>query len=63
MAQGTSNASNGFLVSGLTILFVYLKLTSQITWSWWWVLSPCWIVAGLCVIAVLVGVIWAAVES
>jgi hypothetical protein len=29
----------------LTILFIGLKLTGQITWSWWWVLSPLWISA------------------
>ena len=23
-----------------TFLFVYLKLTDQITWSWFWVISP-----------------------
>ena len=28
---------------GLTILFVILKLTNIIEWSWWWVLSPLWI--------------------
>lgn len=27
----------------LTILFIGLKLTGYITWSWWWVLSPIWI--------------------
>jgi len=27
----------------LTVLFVGLKLTNQIDWSWWWVLSPLWI--------------------
>lgn len=27
----------------LTILFIALKLLNQITWSWWWVLSPIWI--------------------
>ena len=29
----------------LTILFIGLKLTGVITWSWWWVLSPLWITA------------------
>ncbi len=24
----------------LTVLFVGLKLTGHIDWSWWWVLSP-----------------------
>jgi hypothetical protein len=27
----------------LTILFIGLKLTNIIQWSWWWVLSPIWI--------------------
>ena len=27
---------------GLTILFIALKLTGFIHWSWWWVLSPMW---------------------
>lgn len=27
----------------LTIVFIVLKLTKLITWSWWWVLSPIWI--------------------
>lgn len=32
----------GFL-SMLTVLFIGLKLTGHIDWSWWWVLSPVWI--------------------
>jgi len=27
----------------LTLLFIALKLTDHITWSWIWVLSPIWI--------------------
>ena len=27
----------------LTLIFVVLKLTGNIAWSWWWVLSPTWI--------------------
>jgi len=29
--------------SMLTILFIALKLTGVITWSWLWVLSPIWL--------------------
>jgi membrane protein YdbS with pleckstrin-like domain len=25
------------------LLFVALKLTGYINWSWWWVLSPLWV--------------------
>lgn len=27
----------------LEIMFIGLKLSHVITWSWWWVLSPSWI--------------------
>lgn len=25
------------------VVFVILKLTNLIDWSWWWVMSPMWI--------------------
>lgn len=34
---------SGILAPLLTVLFVGLKLTGYIDWSWWWVLSPLWI--------------------
>jgi len=38
------NGSSGISFLGLlTILFIALKLTGYITWSWIWVLSPLWI--------------------
>ena len=41
-----SSASGGIGFPGLlTVLFIGLKLTGYITWSWWWVLSPLWISA------------------
>ena len=27
----------------LFIIFLVLKLTNNINWSWWWVTSPLWI--------------------
>jgi hypothetical protein len=45
------NESGGIsAVSVLTIVFVVLKLTRNIDWSWWWVLSPLWISFGACVL-------------
>ena len=36
-----TNSSGGIgFVGLLTILFVGLKLTGYISWSWWWVLPP-----------------------
>ena len=36
--------TGGIGFSGLlAIVFITLKLTGYIDWSWWWVLSPLWI--------------------
>jgi hypothetical protein len=44
MASSTSSSSSGIgFVGLLTIVFITLKLTNYIAWSWWWVLSPLWI--------------------
>lgn len=44
MNKTTVTQSSPFL-SLLAVLFIGLKLTGYITWSWWWVLSPIWIPA------------------
>ena len=31
----------------LFIVFLVLKLTETIDWSWWWVTAPLWIPVGL----------------
>jgi hypothetical protein len=44
MADSSSSASGGIGFCGmLTIVFIVLKLIGKIDWSWWWVLSPVWI--------------------
>lgn len=51
----SENSSSGVsLGTVLLVVFVILKLCGVITWSWWWVLSPIWISAGLVVIILLV---------
>jgi hypothetical protein len=42
MAKSSSSSGIGF-TGLLTIVFIVLKLTKYIDWSWWWVLSPIWI--------------------
>jgi hypothetical protein len=40
----TSNSSNGLgLGTVLFLIFMVLKLTNYIDWSWWWVTAPLWI--------------------
>ena len=41
MSEKTSGGVGFFDL--LTLLFIALKLTGHITWSWWWVLAPTWI--------------------
>lgn len=41
-----SSGGIGF-VGLLTVVFITLKLTGYIDWSWWWVWSPMWITAGV----------------
>ena len=41
MSKSSSSSSGGIGFCGLlTIVFIALKLTDYIDWSWWWVLSP-----------------------
>ena len=52
--SSSSSSSGGISFTGaLTVLFIGLKLTHVINWSWWWVLSPIWI-SLLIVIAFLI---------
>jgi hypothetical protein len=34
----------------LFIVFLILKLTGTITWSWWWVTAPLWIPIGVVIV-------------
>lgn len=39
------------------LVLMVLKLCKVITWSWWWVTSPLWIVIALVLIYVIVMVV------
>ena len=45
---------SGLLPTLLTVLFVGLKLTNHIDWSWWWVLSPLWIGFAIGVVVLII---------
>lgn len=54
--SGSSSSSGGVgFVGLLTVLFVGLKLTGYIDWSWLWVLSPLWIsfMLGVTILAIV----------
>ena len=45
----------------LLILFIVLKLTHMIDWSWLWVLSPLWIPIAIFLVVAFLGVLGVAV--
>lgn len=54
----TEYSSSGIGFTGaLTILFITLKLLDKISWSWWWVLSPIWILISIFLLILLIGFI------
>ena len=58
------NNKNRIGITGiLFLIFLTLKLTNNINWSWWWVTSPIWIPIGIILttffIAFFVFLIWA----
>lgn len=60
MSDNSSSSSGGIGFAGLlTIVFIVLKLTNYIDWSWWWVLSPIWIsISVVLVVLLVVGIVW-----
>lgn len=60
MSNSSSSSSGGIgFVGLLTILFIALKLTGFISWSWLWVLSPLWIgFATVVVVPLIIFCIW-----
>jgi membrane protein YdbS with pleckstrin-like domain len=57
----TNKSSGGIGLGGvLFIVFLVLKLTNNIDWSWWWVTAPLWmplafvtVILGLAVLGVV----------
>jgi hypothetical protein len=65
MANGNSSStSSGIVFVGLlTIVFITLKLTGYITWSWWWVLSPIWISWIFIFLILIIVIVWAVMQD
>lgn len=54
MESNSSKTTGGIGFTGaLFLVFLVLKLTKVIDWSWWWVTSPLWIHVILAVIVLL----------
>jgi hypothetical protein len=47
VSSSSGGSGLGTLAFVVTIVFVVLKWTGYLAWSWLWILSPIWIVLGL----------------
>lgn len=53
--SNSKNVTVQFPILGLLgLIFITLKLTGHITWSWLWVLSPFWIPLAIVAVILLV---------
>ena len=39
------------------LAFFFAKIFDKIDWSWWWVFSPLWIHAVICIVVIIIIVI------
>lgn len=63
MSNTSSSSSGGVSFLGLlAVLFIGLKLTGYITWSWWWVLAPLWGGVAILLVLVVIGLIVVSME-
>ena len=59
MAENKSSGGIGFF-GFMFLIFMTLKLTGYIDWSWWWVTAPLW---GGFAIAILIVLIFIIIKS
>jgi len=56
--MGEASRTSGLgLGAVLFLVFLVLKLTGFIDWSWWWVTAPLWVSAGLFLIIMALAVL------
>ena len=60
-AQASSNGIGALSLLG--VLFVALKLTGFIDWSWWWVTAPFWVPVVSVILALSSIVLIAVIET
>lgn len=59
MGNNSNNTGGGMgLGTILFLIFLVLKLTNYIDWSWWWVSAPLWITAILYIVIVTIFVMF-----
>lgn len=57
MSQASSATGGVSIIGLLGVVFITLKLTGYIDWSWWWVTAPFWGTWALILVVVAVALI------
>ena len=57
MSQASSATGGVSIIGLLGVVFITLKLTGYIDWSWWWVTAPFWGTWAFIAVVVLVALI------
>lgn len=58
-----NTTSSGTFSTLLFLVFLILKLTDTIEWSWWWVTAPLWIPAAILLIIGSIVIIILAIQA
>ncbi len=62
MSEKQITPVNSGILTILFIVFLVLKLTGNIDWSWWWVTSPLWLplamLIGFVALVITIGIIF-----
>jgi hypothetical protein len=64
MSKKQDSTSGEFLLIGIFLIFLTLKLCGVIDWSWWWVTAPLWIPFALGGVLVIgMAILWRATHG
>lgn len=62
--SNSNSSTTGIGLPGLVfVVFLVLKLTSVIDWSWWWVTAPLWAVIPIVILILIVKLILIAIAK
>lgn len=63
MSNKTNSSSGIGLGTILFVVFLVLKLTGNINWSWWWITAPLWIPVTLVGVVLLLIFLFAIIDK
>ena len=58
MDKNQESSPGQFLLIGVFLIFLTLKLCGMIDWSWWWVTAPLWIPFALAFVLLIGVAVW-----